>query len=64
MDRHHINPPYFPIRKQIQRACEKIRRSWSELQRREREVTGNGKLQVPCPVRSFAVDVPGLEDES
>ena len=64
MDKHHVNQPYVPTREQIQRLCEKIQRSWSEPQRREREVPRPRELQVPCyTVSSLAVDLTGLEDE-
>lgn len=64
MEKHHMNTPYIPTREQIRRSCEKIQRSWSECQRREREVTRNPELTVPrYSVSSLAVNVPGLEDE-
>jgi hypothetical protein len=64
MNKHHIDPPYVPTGEQIQRLCEKIQRSWSERQRREREVPGDRKVQVPCySVSHLAVDVFALEDE-
>jgi hypothetical protein len=64
MEKHPIDQPYVPTGEQIQRACEKIRRSWSERQRREREVTRYRDVQVPhYSLSSLAVDVPGLDDE-
>ncbi len=64
MDKHPIHQPLIPTREQIRRSCEKIQRSWSERQRREREVTRYRELEVPCySVSSLAVDVPSLEDE-
>jgi hypothetical protein len=64
MHNHNPNHPYLPSRRQIQRSCRSIQSTWSEHQRREREVGANREVQVPLySVSSLGVDLLDFEQD-
>lgn len=63
-DNYNPKRPYLPTRKEIQRCCHRIQRSWTEHQRRERQVAGCRDVQVLFySVASLGIDILSFEQD-